>query len=806
METLVADIRYALRLLSKAPGFTLAVLIVIALGIGSNSAIFTLLDKTVIRPLPYADSDRLAILWEDFSAFGTPKQRVSPATFLDWRRRNQVFEEMGAWLGSAMNLAGSGAPEQVLGIGVTSNLIPMLGVSPVVGRTFSASEEAPGVREVVLSFRFWQRRYGGDRGLVGQTILMNGEKYTVIGVMPQGFHFPNRQTDYWVPFGLTPQLLSRRGSHFLKVVGRLKPGRDWQQAQADMTAVARQLRREYASSYDRVGITVIPLKEEVLGNGRNVFMILLAASGCVLLIACANVANLLLARASGRQREIAVRAALGASPMRVVRQILTENVLLSCTGGVLGLLFAHWSTAALQKLVPAGLAASVELHIDIRVLVFIGFLSVLTGVLFGLAPALQLRRSEIYGAARLGSGTMGQHGTGIRDALVVAEVAIALVLLVGAVLLIETLVHMRAVDPGFRSAGILTADIEAPQPKYAGSSKWHNFYGDVLARVRAIPGVKSAGLTSDLPYTSRGNSMSLSIEGRPQPADLGQDALFRLVSAEYLQTIGARLKAGRFIEESDGKRSLPVVVVNEALASQYWPTENALGHRIDTGTGGGTTRWMTIVGVVADIRERGLDLATKPAVYVPFQQTEITFFQPSEIAVITNRDPLSLSKELQQAVWSVDAEQPVAKIATLDAIVDGELVDRSQVLELLGTFAGLALALAALGIYGVLFYVVSQRTREIGLRMAIGATPWDVVRDILGYSARLTGLGLATGIAVATVSTRLLSRLLYEVSPVDAKATIAVSALLMLVAMLASYLPTRRAASVDPATALREDA
>jgi putative ABC transport system permease protein len=805
MATLFADVRYAMRLLSKAPGFALAVVIVIALGIGANSAIFTLVDKTVIRPLPYRDSDRLAMLWEDFSAFGTPTQRVSPATFLDWRGRNQVFESMGALLGSAMNLSGGGAPEQVLGVAVTSNLIPTLGVSPILGRTFSASEEAPGTREVILSFRLWQRRFGGDRSLVGQIIQMNGEKYTVIGVMPQGFHFPDHQTDYWLPFGLSPQLLNRRNSHFLKVVGRLKRSRDWQQAQADMNALAEQLKKEFPNFYDRIGIKVVPLKEDVLGDRRNIFIILLAAAGCVLMIACANVANLSLARASGRKREIAVRTALGASQMRVVRQILTENLLLSCTGGALGLLFAHWGSAILQKLVPGALSASVELHLDVRIVVFGGLLSVLTGLLFGLAPALQLKRSEIYGVTRSGLGVMS-HESGLRDALVVGEVAIALVLLVGAVLLMETLANMRAVDPGFRSAGMLTADIEAPQPRYSDSSKWHRFYGDILAQVKGIPGVKSVGLSSDLPYTSRGNTMFLSIEGKPQRADLGQDALFRLVSADYLQTIGAKLKEGRFLEERDSERSMPVVVINGALARQYWPSESALGHRIDTGTGGGTTRWMTIVGVIADIRERGLDLTTKPAVYVPYSQTEITFFQPSEITVLTtSREPLSLSKELQRAVWSVDAEQPVARITTLDAIVDGELADRSQVLQLLGAFAALALTLAALGIYGVLFYVVSQRTREIGLRMAIGASRWDVVRDILAYSVGLTAYGLAAGIAAAAVTTRLLSRLLYEVSPVDAKAIIIVSILLMLVAMLASYLPTRKAASVDPAIALRQD-
>ena len=804
MQTLLADLRYAVRLLRRAPGFSLAVVVVLALGIGANSAIFTALDKIVIRPLPYPDSDRLAVLWEDYSAFGTPKQRVSPATFLDWRKRNQVFAALGAYGGSSSDLSAGGPPEQVQGQRVTSNLLPLLGVPPLLGRTFSSGEEGPETKAVVLSYRLWQRRFGGDMHLPGQAILMSGEKYTVIGVMPAGFHFPDLQTEYWISWGLSPQMLTRRTSHFLHVVGRLHRDRDMAQAQADMNGVARQMSKEFPASNASVGITVVALKDEVLGNSREIFTVLLSAAACVLLIACANVANLLLARASSRQKEAAVRTALGAAPMRLMRQILTENLVLAGAGGALGLLFAQWSMLGLQKLVPDGLAASVKLEIDLRAFAFAALVSILTGVLFGLAPALQLARSEVYASTNYGRGAVGHRGK-LRDVLVVAEVAIALVLVIGAALLIETIAHLRAVDPGFRSGNILTAEIAASLPKYKETARWHRFYNDTLTRVRSLPGVISAGLTSDLPYTSRGNTMSLTIEGKPATQALGQDALFRLVSPDYLQTIGAKVKAGRFIRDSDNEDSLPVVVVNEALARQYWPNENPLGRRIDTGTGGGTLRWMTIVGVVADIRERGLDLLNKPAVYVPFRQTEITFFQPSEIALHTSRPPASLSRELQQAVWSVDPEQPVSNIRSMDAIVDDELSNRSQVLQLLGTFAALALVLAALGIYGVLSYVVSQRRREIALRMAIGASQFDIIGAILGYSVRLTVAGLALGTVAAIAATRLLSTLLYEVSPLDPAAFFGVAALLLLVALASTYVPTRRAASVDPAVALREE-
>ncbi|HLK20088.1 MAG TPA: ABC transporter permease [Bryobacteraceae bacterium] len=800
MDSLLADLRYALRLLSRSPGFTLVVIGVLALGIGSNSAIFTALDKTVIRPLPYRDPNRLAMLWEDFSAYGASKSRVSPATFLDWKRKNQSFEEIAAYRNGEMDFSGGGSPEQVFGVAVTSNLIPTLGVPPALGRTFTHQEEPPGNRLVVLSHRIWQRRFAGDPHMVGASILMSGEKYSVIGVMPQGFHFPDRETDFWIPLGLEPSLLARRNSHFMKVVGRLKRNRDWSQAQSDMSAVARQLESEFPASNARIGVKVVPLKDDVLGDSRTAFIILLSAAGCVLLIACANVGNLLLVRASARQREIAVRIALGAAPSRILRQVLTENLLLSGTGGAIGLVFAQASLAVLQKMVPVGLAGSVNLRLDFRVLGFTAAVSIFTALLFGLAPALQLSRMNLSSR-----GTVTPARGKLRDFLVVAEVAIALVLVVGASLLIETLVHLRSVDPGFRSTGILTANISVPFPKYSDTGKRQRFFNEVLSRVRSLPGVQSAGSTSDLPYTSRGNTQSLIIEGKPAARDMDQDALFRLVSSDYLQTIGARLKEGRFLSDVDRLESAPVVVINETLARQFWPNESPLGHRIDTGTGIAGPRFMTIVGVVADIRERGLDLAVKPAVYVPFTQTEITYYQPSEIAVRTSRDPLSLSKELQQTVWSIDPEQPVSNIRTMHAIVDGELSNRTQILEFLGAFAALALLLAALGIYGVLSYVVSQRTREIGLRMAIGASQWDIVRTILGYSAGLIAVGLAAGIAAALGATRLLSSLLFGVSPLDPATFAVVSALLATVAFLASYLPTRRAAAVDPMIALRDE-
>ncbi len=794
IETVNQDLRYAARTLARSPGFTASVVLFLALGIGANSAVFSALDQTVIRPLPYADPGRLAMLWEDFSAFGMAKSRVSPATFLDWRSRSQTFAEIASYVGSGtMDLSGSGAPEEVIGQAVTANLLPMLGVPPLLGRTFTIEEEHPDSALVVLSYRLWERRFGGDRNLIGNTILINRVKYTVVGVMPPGFQFPDRQTELWVPMGLSPQVRTSRNSHFLKVVGRMRGSvRD---AQSDMSAVARQLASEFPKTNAQIGITVVPLQDELLGETRTAFLILLSAAGCVLLIACANVGNLLLARGSARKREIGVRAALGAAPARLLQQVLTENLLLATMGGALGLLFAKWSMVALERMVPPGLAGG--LRLDWRAFAFTSAVSILTGLLFGMLPAIRLAKVQVSGRSSIGQGSR------IRDVLVAAEMAIALVLVIGAALLIETLVHLRAVDPGFHSQGILTAEINVPSTKYQGKNQ--RFYNDLLARVRSIPGVKSAGLTSDLPYTSRGNTMSLAIEGKPAQYVLGQDVLFRLVSAGYLETIGARLIEGRFPDARDAEEATAVVAINETLARQYWNGESPLGHRIDTGTGDGKPRWMTIVGVVRDIRERGLDLALKGAVYVPFPQVAITFFQPSEIAILTAREPLSLSNELQQSVWAMDPEQPVANIRTMEAIVDDELANRTQVLQLLGVFAALALVLAALGIYGVLSYAVSQRTREIGLRMALGAGRWDIARGILGYSARLTGAGLAVGVALAVAATRLLATLLYGISPLDPGTFAVVGVILAAVAFLASYLPMRRAIAVDPLIALKEE-
>ena len=614
MVSLAADLRYSLRRLRNAPAFAVSVVVVLALGIGANAALFSALDRVVLAPLPYDDPNRLALLWEDFAAFGTPKSRVSPGTFADWKKRTRSFEDLAAFGTATRNITEGSAPEEVAGQSVSHDFFSVLGVQPFRGRAFRAEEEVPGHGVVVLSHELWRRRFAGDEAIVGRTVRLSGEPHTVVGIMPARFRFVDGDAQFWLPLALSPELRARRNSHFLHVVGRLRPGATWEEARREMREIANQLARDYPASNERVGISVVPLADELQGDVRGALGLLLGAAACVLLMACANVATLLLARSLGRGQEIAVRLAIGGSRDRIFRQLLTENLLLTLSGGALGVLVAAWGLRALEPFVPPGLAPFVHLDLDRRVLVVALILSLATGLVCGLLPALRLSRIDLRASER---GSAGRTPRTMRDGLVTVQVAIALVLLVGAGLLVKTLARLRDVRSGFEVERILTARVTPPFPKYEDFEARTRFFDEILARVRALPGVERAGLTSDLPFTSRGNTMSITLEDRPS-TDLGQDALFRLVSSDYLETIGARLLVGRMLDERDRPESTPVVVVNESFARQYWPGEDALGRRLDTGTGGPRDLWLTVVGVVADVRERGLDLASKPAVYVPY--------------------------------------------------------------------------------------------------------------------------------------------------------------------------------------------
>ena len=802
----MARIRYAVRAVVKTPGYSAAVMVVLMLGIGANAAMFSALDQVVIRPLPFEAPDRLAAVWEDFSAFGTPKQRVSPGTFFDWQRRTRAFSALAAYHSSGFTLTGDGEPEALTGIAATANLIPTLGVQPLIGRTFTGAEEKPGVRLVVISHRLWQRRFQRDAGVLGRTMRLNGEAYTVIGVMPPGFQFPDGRCDYWIPLGLEPELAARRNSHFLFVIGRLRSDRTWNDAHSDMSAVAAQLAAEHPDSNARIGISVDTLRDEMLHGSETALLVLFGAASCVLLIACANAANLALVRTSERQGDIAIRMALGASPGRVAADTLIESGLLAAAGAAAGLVLARWCLSALEWLVPGGVAGSTPLHIDARA---VGVAALAAGgatMAFGLFPVLHSAANRsLPSIASANRRTTGSTGGRLRQLLVVVEVALALVLLTASGLLIETLFKLRTVDTGFRTERVLTASIEAPYPKYADPAVRRRFFENLVTAVGALPGVESVGLTSDLPYTSRGNTMSIRVEHREREAGLGSDALFRLVSPGYLRTIGARLDAGRLLADTDTRESTPVVVVNESFRRQYFNGANLLGHRIDSGTGTNGPLWMTIVGVVADVRERGSDQQNKPAVYVPFTQTDIAFFQASEVAVRTFVPPMSIANDLKRVVWTIDPAQPVSQVRTMDEIVDADVAGRQQVLTLVLAFSAIALTLAGIGLYSVLSSVVAQTRHEIGVRIAIGASPRSVVNSVLTRAAGLTAAGVITGLLSAAAVTRVLGSLLYEVSPLDPRVLGAVALLIASIAMAASYVPAHRAASTDPVTVLRGD-
>ncbi len=801
MQTLFADLRYGFRLLLRSPGFTGIAVLALALGIGANTAIFSLVDRVLIRPLPYPDADRLVMVWEDASYISFPRNTPAPANYADWKSQNQVFADMAATRGGLASLTGDGTPELIRGLRVSANLFDVLGVKPLLGRTFTEQEDRSGERVVLIGYGLWQSRYGGDPGIVGRSILMDGVKTTVLGVMRPEFNFPRRLTQYWEPVRFSARDLNNRGSHYLNVIARLKPGMTVARAQTEMNTIARRLAQQYPGTNKDLGAVVVTLKDQVVGNTGTALIVLLAAAACVLLIACSNVANLLLAKAAGRQREMAIRTALGAARGRLVRQMVTESVLLSLAGGAIGLVLARVSMSVLISLVPLGI--STPSGMDRRLLLFNLAISLFTGFAFGLVPAFQITGNAVSAKLKEG-GRGGVSGTGrrFRDALVVAEVALALILLVSAGLFLRTLRNLHAIDAGFNSENILTMKTRLSTTKYADATKRMNYFESVLAGVRALPGVEHAGFTSDLPFTARGGTNGFAIEGRPFGVGEHPDALYREMTTDYLETMRVRLLEGRFFGKEDRANSLPVVIINDTFKKQYWPNESPLGKRIQTDD---ETPWQTIVGVVKDVRERGLELDLKPAVYLPVVQVPKGWNIPSQLAIRTSMNPLAVAKAAREVIWSVDRDQPISDIRTMDDIVDLEVADHKQQTTLLGAFAALALVLATLGIYGVLSYAVTQRTREIGLRMALGANAGDVTRMVVGQGLALTALGIASGLAAAFALTRAMTKLLVGVVAGDPTVYTAVAALLAVVAFVACYIPAFRASRVDPMIALRDE-
>ena len=803
------DLRYGLRMLGKNPGFTVVAVIALALGIGANSAIFSVVNTVLLRPLPYRDPDRLVMVWEDSTKAGYPRDTPAAANYIDWRDQNQVFEGMAAIAEQNFNLTGTGEPERIEGRLVSANLFALLGVEPQVGRAFLPEEDQPGRnRVVIMSHGLWQRRFGADANITGKPLTLNGESYTVVGVMPSHFQFPSREDQLWVPIAFTPQQAANRGRHYLEVIARLKPGVTLEGAQAEMSAIAVRLQQQYPNENTDVGATVTPLHEQVVGDIKPALLVLLGAVGFVLLIACANVANLLLARAAVRQKEISIRVALGASRLRLIRQFLTESLLLAVLGGGVGLLLSLWGVSLLKNFIPENISQVEAITIDSRVLLFTLFVSLLTGLIFGLAPATQASSLNLNETLKEGGrdSAAGSRGNRIRSLLVIIEVAVSLILLIGAGLLINSFLRLRDVDPGFRADNLLTMQVVLPTFKYPDHERRTAFYDELLRRIETLPGVKSAAVTTNLPLYQQGNSIGISVEGIPDPAP-GQGrrptVATRVVSPRYFETMGIQLLQGRGFAAQDTADAPAAALINETMARRFWPEQDPTGKRLTSGslTSTDPDDWITIVGVVKDVRQFELVADPRPQMYLSYAQAG--FFAPSDLVVSTAVEPLSLAATVRRTVWEVDRDQPVSKIRTMEEIVSQSVARQRFSMLLLGIFAALALVLAAVGIYGVMSYSVAQRTREFGIRMALGAQRSDVLKLAVGQGLKLVLIGIGIGLAAAFVLTRVMSSLLFGVSATDPATFMIISLVLIGVAVAASFIPARRATKIDPMVALR---
>jgi|RhiMethySRZTD1v2_1073278.scaffolds.fasta_scaffold00346_42 putative ABC transport system permease protein len=799
----IADLRYALRLLRKTPVFTIAAIGTLALGIGANTTIFSLVQTVLLYPLPYQDPDRVVMVWEDNTPAGFPRNSPAPGNFNDWRRRNHSFTDMAATRFAFATLTMDGAPELVLGRGVTPNFFNVLGVRPVLGRSFTPADDRAGVNVAVISHALWQRRYSGDPEIVGRTILMSDVKFEVVGVAPQSFVFIDREIDYWVPIQLPPDQVDTRRSHFLNVVARLKPGVSVQAADTEMREIGERLKAEYPLTNRDHGAVVVSMREQVLGDTRIEVIALAIAAAAIVLIACANLASLLLARASVRRGEYAVRLSLGAARGRLARQVLVEALCLSVAGAVLGLAIPLVTSTLMERIVPAGLHGLNVSVLDWRLLSFAGALSIVTGVLFSLGPAVSAAHAST-------ADVLQQHARGgasrstrrFRDGLVVLQVAATLVLLVGAGLMLRTLANLNAIELGFNPNNLLTMQVVLPQPKYDEPAKRLAFYDRVIAELRALPGVSGAAFASTLPFQASGNTRFFAVEGRQQrPGDVN-DALFRAGTGDYLRTLGVTLLEGRLIDGRDGADAPLAVVVNETLVQRFLADGPALGRRIKYIGGPKNDREYTVVGVVKNVLERGYEQDDKPGVYVSSAQAEGA--GANLVVRVTNGNPLSYAPAVQRVIRQIDPDQPTRLVRSMTEIINLSVGDRRQHTSLLVMFGGLAMLIAALGLYGLLAQTVSARGREIGIRMALGATWRSVMAMVMSRGMALTAAGLVMGALIAWSVTRAMSALLYGVEAGDPLTFVSVVALLGVVALAACAIPAIRASRVDPMLVLRD--
>lgn len=805
MNSIIRDVRFALRGLLKHPAFMAIAVVTLALGIGGSTSIFTVVDAALLRGLPYKSPDRLYHLWEQTPQQAYPKREFSYPDFQDYQQNN-VFEGIAGYTGGGMVMSGFGEAESVNAPRVSANFFSVLGVDPILGRTFQNGEDAQGGPKLsVLTYGFWQRRFGGDPGVIGRALTLNGESYTIIGVLPASFQFALRPADVWVPYQPTQNQLTRRFLHGTNLVGRLKDGKTVSEAQSEMDLIAGRIEQQHNDSHAGVKARVVPLQEEVIGNVRPILLVLLGAVGFVLLIACANVASLLLTRALSRQKEVAIRSALGASRWRVIRQLLTESLLLSLVGGAGGLLIAYWGVPALVSVLPQSQLNAMpflkSLHINGGVLAFSFGLSLLTGLIFGLAPAVQSSKLDLNEALKEG-GRQTSMGSGhrLRSAMVVTEISLAVVLLIGAGLMMKSLLRLLQTNVGFSTENVLTMTVILPPAKYMENSQRINFNDQLRERVQSLPGVSGAGTVNILPVNA-GNTTRFYIDGDPVPAAGKEtEANIRTVSDDYFQALGVPLLAGRTFDTSDKPDGRSVVIIGKTIADRMFAGRNPVGMRLRYSSFDGEPD--LIVGVVGDVKITGLDEAVKPVLYYPFRQSSSTF---ANLVVRTISDPNAVAGSIRDEVHNLEPDAAILNVRTMDEMIaqtPASFMRRFPAL-LISIFAGVALLLASIGIYGVVSYSVSQQTHYIGVRMALGASPSDILRMVLKQGLCLALLGVGIGVLAALGLTRLLSTLLYEVSANDVSTFATVTGALFAVALLACYLPARRATKVDPLVALR---
>jgi len=801
-DILRQDLGYAARTLGHARAFALTAILVVALGVGANTAVFSLVDHVLIRQLPFADAERLVKLWENHPGYS--RMELSPANFRDWKSMSLSYERMAAFTSVSHNLVGQGEPERIEAEHVTADLFPMLGSQPLAGRVFTAEEDRPDApRTLVLGYGLWQAAFAGDVGVIGRSVRLDDAAYTVIGIMPADFHFPDREADLWTPLRLEESDYQDRNNNYLQAIGKLRRGVSLQQARAEMAVVSGALERRYPRENEHTSATVIALRDEISEQSRLLLAALAGAALCVLLIACTNLAGLLLARALARRKELAVRASLGAGRERLTRQLITESLILAALGGGLGVLLCRAALPLLARLVPVSLPIAQVPALDLPILLFAAALTGVTGIAFGLVPAVRVCRHTDFGDLREGSRSGGARKERLRAMLVTAEVAITLMLMVACGLLIHALLRIQAVDPGFRSDGVLTLRTWLPWPRYQAAAQRAAFYDRVIEQVRRLPGVTNAGYISFLPMTMTGGIWPVIVNGDTRGRTAAQTASLRFVTPGFFDTLSIPLVEGRNVSDADTVDRPFAAVVSQSFARRYWPGRDPLGRHFEIGL-----HDRMVVGVVRDIRVRGLERESEPQVYLPYRQVPdgwLIYYPPKDFAVRSSGNPWSLVPAIRRIIRQADPSQPVSDVRLLADVVAAQTASRVTQLRVLGAFAAMAFLLAAVGIHGLLAFAVSQRTREIGVRMALGASPADILRMVLAQGLWSATTGVSGGVALGVIAGQGLKALLAGVQPADPATFLVAGGLCLIMTLAGSLTPAWRALQVDPTTAMRAE-